>query len=210
MAVCTLFFIFLRGQQLPSCNLWGLPPAGNHACSQSSESHSYRPILIICERWRRRRDSNPRGPFEPNGFQDRRFQPLTHSSVFNSSVLCELAANLWHSRYRLLHFGAGCSWIVAVPGGFPDGPHLRIQICARVAHGHDYGVALATSRIVAGRFGAPGTCGGSDYARCDIGARKVRAEIAGVLKLRLARTGRVERCCLLSVPMPIDLDSGRT
>ena len=31
--------------------------------------------------WRRRRDSNPRGPFEPNGFQDRRFQPLTHSSA---------------------------------------------------------------------------------------------------------------------------------
>ena len=33
--------------------------------------------------WRRRRDSNPRGPFEPNGFQDRRFQPLTHSSAFD-------------------------------------------------------------------------------------------------------------------------------
>jgi hypothetical protein len=31
--------------------------------------------------WRRRRDSNPRDPFESNGFQDRRFQPLTHSSV---------------------------------------------------------------------------------------------------------------------------------
>ena len=32
-------------------------------------------------KWRRRRDLNPRDPFEPNGFQDRRFQPLTHSSV---------------------------------------------------------------------------------------------------------------------------------
>ena len=31
--------------------------------------------------WRRRRDSNPRDPFGSNGFQDRRFQPLTHSSV---------------------------------------------------------------------------------------------------------------------------------
>ena len=30
--------------------------------------------------WRRKRDSNPRNPFEFNGFQDRRFQPLTHSS----------------------------------------------------------------------------------------------------------------------------------
>src|SRR5580700_3094052 len=46
------------------------------------------------EFWRRRRDSNPRDPFESNGFQDRRFQPLTHSSVFNSNVFCELAANL--------------------------------------------------------------------------------------------------------------------
>ena len=30
--------------------------------------------------WRRKRDSNPRAPFEANGFQDRRFQPLTHPS----------------------------------------------------------------------------------------------------------------------------------
>ena len=31
--------------------------------------------------WRRERDSNPRCPFEHNGFQDRRFQPLTHPSA---------------------------------------------------------------------------------------------------------------------------------
>src|ERR1700722_1373323 len=31
--------------------------------------------------WRRRGDSNPRDPFGPNGFQDRRFQPLTHPSA---------------------------------------------------------------------------------------------------------------------------------
>src|SRR5713101_2672570 len=66
--------------------------------------------------WRRRRDSNPRDPFGSNGFQDRRFQPLTHSSVFNSNVFCELAANLLHWRLELLHFGAGCSKIVAVTG----------------------------------------------------------------------------------------------
>jgi hypothetical protein len=36
--------------------------------------------------WRRRRDSNPRDPFEPNGFQDRRFQPLTHSSASKYSL----------------------------------------------------------------------------------------------------------------------------
>src|SRR5690242_2549089 len=39
--------------------------------------------------WRRGRDSNPRDPFGPNGFQDRRFQPLTHPSVsqFNWQLL---------------------------------------------------------------------------------------------------------------------------
>ena len=31
--------------------------------------------------WRRERDSNPRYPFGHNGFQDRRFQPLTHPSA---------------------------------------------------------------------------------------------------------------------------------
>jgi hypothetical protein len=30
--------------------------------------------------WRRRWDSNPRDPFGPNGFQDRRLQPLGHPS----------------------------------------------------------------------------------------------------------------------------------
>jgi hypothetical protein len=31
--------------------------------------------------WRRERDSNPRYPFRYNGFQDRRYQPLTHPSA---------------------------------------------------------------------------------------------------------------------------------
>jgi hypothetical protein len=43
----------------------------------------------------------------PSEFQDRRIQPLTHSSVFNSNVFCELAANLLHSRPLVLHFGQG-------------------------------------------------------------------------------------------------------
>ena len=34
--------------------------------------------------WRRERDSNPRCPFEHNGFQDRRYQPLTHPSAAES------------------------------------------------------------------------------------------------------------------------------
>ncbi len=31
--------------------------------------------------WRRGWDSNPRDPFGPNGFQDRRSQPLSYPSV---------------------------------------------------------------------------------------------------------------------------------
>ena len=44
--------------------------------------------------WRRGRDSNPRDPFEPNGFQDRRFQPLTHLSVSNYNVIQTLVKQL--------------------------------------------------------------------------------------------------------------------
>ncbi len=50
--------------------------------------------------WRRRRDSNPRDPFESNGFQDRRFQPLTHSSVSKYNlerILEDELVTLWGS-----------------------------------------------------------------------------------------------------------------
>ena len=33
------------------------------------------------EGWRRERDSNPRKPFDFNGFQDRRLKPLGHLSL---------------------------------------------------------------------------------------------------------------------------------
>ena len=36
--------------------------------------------------WRRERDSNPRYPFRYNGFQDRRYQPLTHPSAVGESL----------------------------------------------------------------------------------------------------------------------------
>ncbi len=36
--------------------------------------------------WRRGWDSNPRDPFGPNGFQDRRSQPLSYPSPVNSSI----------------------------------------------------------------------------------------------------------------------------
>src|SRR5580658_3713924 len=51
-------------------------------------------------------------------FQDRRFQPLTHSSIFNSNLIYRLAANLLHFGFELLRFGARRSWIVAVAPNF--------------------------------------------------------------------------------------------
>src|SRR6266851_813548 len=64
--------------------------AGNHSAwpkdkRMTGHNHSGA-SLATQDRLRWRRDSNPRDPFEPNGFQDRRFQPLTHSSVSNSNV----------------------------------------------------------------------------------------------------------------------------
>ena len=38
--------------------------------------------------WRRKRDSNPRASYPANGFQDRRLQPLGHSSILK-------VANSW-------------------------------------------------------------------------------------------------------------------
>src|SRR3989344_2264563 len=40
---------------------------------------------------RRERDSNPRGAFTPNSFQDCRLQPLSHLSIF---------IQLWHSNIK--------------------------------------------------------------------------------------------------------------
>src|SRR5579863_10521786 len=56
---------------------------------------------IAGEQWRRRRDSNPRGPFEPNGFQDRRLQPLGHSSGCNYNLQQRYGKQNWSGE---VHF----------------------------------------------------------------------------------------------------------
>ena len=43
--------------------------------------------------WRRKRDSNPRTSHPVNGFQDRRLQPLGHSSVFYLTVIFRRGAS---------------------------------------------------------------------------------------------------------------------
>jgi hypothetical protein len=54
---------------------------GRIARKGSTSSNRGNNLLVILTLWRRERDSNPRYPFEHNGFQDRRFQPLTHPSA---------------------------------------------------------------------------------------------------------------------------------
>ena len=62
-------------------------PIWPEGVSMSSERSVKDVFGLYNTRWRRRRDSNPRDPYGPNGFQDRRFQPLTHSSVSKYIVL---------------------------------------------------------------------------------------------------------------------------
>jgi hypothetical protein len=52
--------------------------------------------------WRRRRDLNPRDPFESNGFQDRRIQPLCHSSTRENSIFLESAAQKFGQQVPVL------------------------------------------------------------------------------------------------------------
>src|SRR6267143_3308540 len=98
-------------------------------CSNRSKIHSAQKCYLCLRyvvspmspgrtpvKWRRRRDSNPRDPFESNGFQDRRFQPLTHSSVSNSNVFCELATNLLHCAFELLHLVEGSEPVLRQKG----------------------------------------------------------------------------------------------
>lgn len=76
-----------------------------------------------CFAWRRRRDSNPRDPHGPNGFQDRRFQPLTHSSINNYRLCPARAAYSTHlqvvpgvfSQYSTCHALGLCAVVQLIP-----------------------------------------------------------------------------------------------
>ena len=73
-------------------NLRGIPTIpGSHLVSDDSK-HT----------WRRARDSNPRYPFRYNGFQDRRFQPLT-----------QLSAGREFGSKSLQRFPASRCWAIA-------------------------------------------------------------------------------------------------
>ena len=70
--------------------------------------------------WRRGWDSNPRDPFGPNGFQDRRSQPLSYPSVGVSAfslpktvaqTLCRVHVCGWQRLVAMAH----CNRQTAVP-----------------------------------------------------------------------------------------------
>ena len=86
--------------------------------------------------WRRRRDSNPRDPFESNGFQDRRIQPLCHSSAFNYNVICGLDGHLWQLSICAAAFWCNCHQIVTNARQFRYRGSLRLEICVRITHGY--------------------------------------------------------------------------
>ncbi len=78
-----------------------MPPNGAISAEQCCRER------YLMTAWRRGRDSNPRDPFGPNGFQDRRFQPLTHPSVSDyklqrDSGMClvgETVSNVFRLRW---------------------------------------------------------------------------------------------------------------
>jgi hypothetical protein len=70
--------------------------------------------LIIKTLWRRERDSNPRYPFRHNGFQDRRYQPLTHPSApWELSSIVRLKE---HSQARFAGIGMGITVLAGQDG----------------------------------------------------------------------------------------------
>jgi hypothetical protein len=63
--------------------------------------------------WRRGWDSNPRDPFGPNGFQDRRSQPLSYPS-------CKVQFTCKWSRFQLGRKRVRSSMLVSACGGSPS------------------------------------------------------------------------------------------
>ena len=81
------------------------PHAGPHAAPRAVAAQTRRSPIRgggqLLEIWRRKRDSNPRGPSDPNGFQDRRLQPLGHSSNHHLNPLSRFGAAGAHLRSSL-------------------------------------------------------------------------------------------------------------
>ncbi len=66
----------------------------------------------IFNNWRRKRDSNPRGPYDPNGFQDRRLRPLGHSSISYPTLIS--------ISYKHCHYSFQWRWQSLAPASRGD------------------------------------------------------------------------------------------
>ena len=84
--------------------------------------------------WRRKRDSNPRASYPANGFQDRRLQPLGHSSIPNladSSVQRQTG----RPQQRAGFYTVG-------PLAAPQVPKMTDTACAKTIAGLDQKLVL--------------------------------------------------------------------
>src|SRR5580658_17794 len=80
--------------------------------------------------WRRKRDSNPRTSHPVNGFQDRRLQPLGHSSASDYSGIRRSAESVVVSQGALLKnsgFGAAAAEL-SIIADQPAGSSRAAQI----------------------------------------------------------------------------------
>ena len=63
------------------------PSQGSNSSSAAEKSPHPKGTQAWHSPWRRERDSNPRDAHAPNGFQDRRIQPLCHLSVVGNDSI---------------------------------------------------------------------------------------------------------------------------
>ena len=139
-------------------------------------------LLIINTVWRRERDSNPRYPFRHNGFQDRRYQPLTHPSARGTT----LSLTVW-GCCSSIHptSAAGVAWSFngrmsngSTAAGFASrslSNDIRaldfcvLLLCLAKKHG--------ATKPLRRMFVDPG-CG----AACFVGSRQSRSSLCGVFR----------------------------
>src|ERR1035441_2974208 len=102
------------------------PPFEQLRLSNSTSARNHTPNIGAgghSDNWRRKRDSNPRASRPANGFQDRRFQPLTHSSttyyIRPSSPPPRCASNSSLALNSSSRFITSACWMSPVGGVLP-------------------------------------------------------------------------------------------
>ena len=115
-------------------------PLFRDVCAPRAQDDRWLKLRSLGSRnWRRERDSNPRAPFEANGFQDRRFQPLTHPSSMTYKRPFNHCSRYCSGLLLVLHFFKG------QPNRFLAGVNIRHPISGACP---DTRLILATSQGV--------------------------------------------------------------